>query len=74
MAKSSRVDYFLARKERFEKDQIVELFVHPNYRNGVLIDQTKSVFGNGMKPLEEHIALVRQSGDIEFIPWTALNK
>ncbi len=74
VAKSSRVDYFLARKERFEKDQIVELFVHPNYRNGVLIDQTKSVFGNGMKPLEEHIALVRQSGDIEFIPWTALNK
>lgn len=74
VAKSSRVEYYLARKERFEKDQIVELFVHPDYRNGVLIDQTNSVFGNKKKPLEEHIALVRQSGDIEFIPWTALNK
>ncbi len=74
VCKSSKIEYFLARKEHFEKDRIVELFVHPDYQDGVLIDQTNLVFGNELKPLEEHIALVRQCGDVEFISWASLNK
>lgn len=74
VAKSSRIDYYLSRRKKFEDSQVVELFVHPDYRDGVLIDKTKSVFGNALKPLEEHIDLVKQCGDYEYISWASLNK
>ena len=74
VVKSSRIEYFLVRKERFQREKIVELFVHPDYRNGMLIDKTESLFGNEMKPLEEQISSIKQLGNIEFVSWVSLNK
>lgn len=74
VVKSSKIEYFLTKRENFKQDQMVELFVHPDYRDGALIDKTNSVFGNDYKPLEEHIALIKQIGDVEFISWASLSK
>ncbi len=74
VAKSSKIEYFLAREEQFRGERLVELFVHPEYRDGVLIDRTNSVFGKEFKPLEEHVAMVKQRGDVEFISWASCNK
>ena len=73
VVKSSKIEYFLVRREKFKREQMIELFVHPDYRDGVLIDKTNSVFGTEMKPLEEQIKLVKQCGDIEFISWTDMD-
>lgn len=72
--KSSKIEYFLVRKERFHRERIVELFVHPDYRDGVLIDKTNSVFGSEMKPLREHLDLVKQTGNVEFVSWESVNQ
>lgn len=72
IGKSSRIEYFLAKKEHFIKDKTVELFVHPDYRDGVLIDRTSSVWGNGFRPLEEQIKLVNNIDDVEFVSWTSI--
>ena len=74
VVKSSRIDYFLTKRERFGREKTIELFVHPDYRDGVLTDTTTSVFGNEQKPLEEHIRLVKEAADAEFISWASLNK
>ena len=71
---SSRIEYFLARKEKFARDPVIELFVHLDYRDGVLIDKTQSVFGNEMKPLEEQLNYLKQQGHTEFISWAAYDK
>ena len=73
VVQSSRIEYFLARKEKFENDPVVELFVHLDYRDNVLIDKTQSVFGNEKKPLEEQLNLLKQQGYTEFISWKAFN-
>lgn len=73
VVRSSRIEYFLARKEQFEHDPVVELFVHLDYRNNVMIDKTRSVFGNEMKPLEEQLSLLKQQGYTEFISWRSFN-
>ena len=74
MVKSTKIEWFLARRDRFDGEEVVELFVHPDYRDGVLIDKTKSSFGNEMKPLEEQIDLVKQTGAIEFVSWASINR
>lgn len=73
VVQSSRIEYFLARKEQFEHDPVVELFVHLDYRDNVLIDKTQSVFGNEKKPLEEQLRLLEQQGYTEFISWKSYN-
>lgn len=73
-AKSSRIEWFLARREQFENERMVELFVHPDYQDGVLIDKTRSIFDDKTKSLNESIALVKQSGNYDFISWASLNQ
>lgn len=72
VVKSSKIEYFLARRRKFERDQMIELFVHPDYQDGKLIDKTNSVFGNSYRLLEEHIDLVKQTGAVEFISWASI--
>ena len=58
-AKSSRIEWFLENKDQFENEQMVELFVQPDYRDGVLVDTTQSLSGRKICPLEERIDLVK---------------
>lgn len=74
VVQSSRIDYFLARNEKFAHDPVVELFVHLDYQNNVLIDRTQPMFSNEMKPLEEHLRLLRQQGYTEFTSWEEYDK
>ena len=71
VVKSSKIEYYLLKQKDFKNETTIELYVHPEYRDGLLIDRTNSVFGNGFKTLEEQLSLVKASGPVEFIPWTA---
>lgn len=72
--KSSKVPYFLQCPDQFAGDSIVELYVHPDYQNGVLVDATTSPFEKNapFKPLEEQIRLIREAGHTEFLSWEDL--
>ena len=67
--KSSKIEFFLMRPEIFKNEAVVELFVHPEYRNGIIIDRTNSVSGAGFNPLEDNIRLVREAVEAQFISW-----
>ncbi len=69
--KSCNVDYFLTRPEEFVNDDVFELYVHPDYSESVLMDNTESVFGHEKRPLCEQIEDVRRLG-IQLISWTEI--
>lgn len=69
VVKSSKIEYFLMHPELFKDESVVELYVHPEYREGLLIDKTNSLIGADYKPLEEHIRLVKETGNTEFFSW-----
>lgn len=73
VTKSSRARWFLEKLDQFENEQMVELFVHPDYREGVLVDTTPPLSGGAICPLEERIDLVKQSGNHDYISWASLN-
>ncbi len=73
-AKSCKVEHLLTNPDLVEREKIIELYVHPDYVDNVLLDKTKSAIGRDMKPLEEHIAMVKQLGDIRFVSWASMNK
>ena len=73
VTKSSRVQWFLDNIDQFKNEQMVELFVHPDLRGGILVDTTPSLSGKTIFPLEERIDLLKQSGSYEYISWASLN-
>ena len=69
VCKSCNVDYFLTNKDEFVNDDIVELYVHPDYIDGVLMDNTISCFGHEKQTLEFQIDSLKKEG-VDFISWT----
>lgn len=70
--KSSKIEYYIMRQKAFRDDTIVELYVHPEMRDGVIMDRTNSVLGLEMQTLEDQISMVKNLRDTEFIPWSAV--
>lgn len=70
-AKSCNIDFYLSDKEPFTNDKYIELYVHPDYIDGELIDNSVSSFGHKMKTLKEHYDLIKNDGEI--ISWNDLN-
>lgn len=70
-AKSCNIDFYLSDKESFCKDKYIELYVHPDYVDGELIDNSVSSFGHRMKQLSENFDLIKNDGQI--ISWNDLN-
>ncbi|MBO5520760.1 MAG: ChbG/HpnK family deacetylase, partial [Eubacterium sp.] len=70
--KSSKIEYYIMRQKAFRDDSIVELYVHPEMRNGVIMDRTNSVMDLEMQTLEDQITMVKNLRETEFIPWSAV--
>jgi len=71
VAKSCNVDYYLTKKNDFQSDEFIELYVHPDYIDGKLMDNSISNFGNEKRLLVDHYNLVKDDG--ELISWNDLN-
>ena len=67
VCKSCTIDYFLSRRSEFKKDKMVELYVHPDYIDGILIDNSESVFGHEKRTLEQQIEDIRK--ETVLISW-----
>ena len=72
--KSCRAEYYLEKLSGFSREEVIEIYVHPDYINGILIDNTASVFGRERASLEKHIEEIKSTGNIEFISWADFNK
>lgn len=71
--KSCNIDYFISKPELFRNDEIVELYCHPDYVNGELIDNSVSVFGHPKMKLEDHINEIFETVDqCELISWAVI--
>lgn len=66
---SSNIDYYLSKRESFITCPIVELYCHPHYKNGVLLDDSPSYLSHERKPLQEHVQMLRGIDNIVFSSW-----
>lgn len=67
--KSGNIDYFLTKPQAFENDEKIELYCHPNYIDGGILDDSVSCFGHEKQFLDKHIKLLKERGDFEFVSW-----
>lgn len=66
---SSNIDYFLSKPDLFSNYPIVELYCHPCYKNGKLIDDSQSYLGHEKKTMQYQFSKLQELKDIEFTSW-----
>ncbi len=65
----SSIDYYLTKYKSIPKEEVFELYCHPNYKDGILLDDTPSLFQHDRQPLIEHIQKLKELENLEFVAW-----
>lgn len=66
---SCSIFYFLTKKQLLSDYQIVELFCHPNYKDGIFIDDTPSYLYKDRRSMQIQITELKRLESIEFMSW-----
>ena len=66
---STNIDNFLSKKKNYDNLSIIELYCHPNYKDGILLDDSDSYLRHEKKTMENHIQLLKETSNLEFISW-----
>ncbi len=61
--------YYLTNKQSLSNCNVVELFCHPNYKDGVLIDDTPSYLYKDRKTMQAQIDGIRELDGIKIVSW-----
>lgn len=65
---SSCINWFLHTKEQYI-DDVIEAYVHPDFVDGILMDNTCPVFSKERYPLKDHIDKLKEACGSDFISW-----
>lgn len=66
---STNIDYYLSKRDSFAGNNIVELYCHPNYKDGVFLDDSPSYLKHDRQPMLKQIQMLKDIGNVEFISW-----
>lgn len=66
---ATNIDYYLSKKQELAKFQVMELYCHPNYKEGVFLDDSPSYLKHERQPMFKQIQLLKEMEDVEFVSW-----
>ena len=66
---STNIDFFLSKRDLFDQYPVVELYCHPNYKDGVFLDDSPSYLGHDRQPMAKQIEMLKDAVAAEFVTW-----
>ena len=66
---ATNIDYYLSKKHMFDNYKIIELYCHPNYKDGVFLDDSPSYLKHERQPMLKQIQGLKEVDNIEFMSW-----
>ena len=66
---ASNIDYYLSKQHLFKQYPIIELYCHPNYKEGVLLDDSPSYLKHERQPFHKQISSLKASVDYDLLSW-----
>ena len=66
---AANIDYFLSKCQAFKDFKTIELYTHPNYKDGVLLDDSISYLHHERQPMQKQIEMLREKENIDFFAW-----
>lgn len=66
---ATNIDYFLSKRSSFDHVSILELYCHPNYKDGVFLDDSPSYLKHERQPMLKQIQMLKDTKAVDFISW-----
>ena len=66
---ATNIDYYLTKRDSLAVNNLMELYCHPNYKDGVFLDDSPSYLGHERQPMLKHIQMLKKIGINEFLSW-----
>lgn len=66
---ATNIDYYLTKQQSLADIKIIELYCHPNYKNGVFLDDSPSYLKHERQPMLKQIQMLREINHVEFVSW-----
>ena len=70
---ATNIDYYISKTELFGDKNIVEFYCHPDYRNGVWLDNSPSYLKHERQSMLKQMQLLKESGPYELISWKEIS-
>ena len=70
---SANIDFFISKRHSFDCYQTIELYCHPNYKDGVFLDDSPSYLKHERQLMLKQIQRLREFDDVEFVSWENYN-
>ena len=71
---SMNIDSFLSNKKTYDDLPTIELYCHPNYKEGILLDDSDSYLGHDRKSMQSHLQMLKAIDGLEFVSWEKLGE
>lgn len=68
--RSCDIDFFLYKPELYANDKVLELYCHPDYIEGLLVDNSSSLLGHKRQLLETHYSMLMDNRDLYLLSWS----
>ena len=66
---ATNIDYYLSRRDSLRQYNIVELYCHPHYKDGVFLDDSPSYLKHDRQPMMKQIQMLKDLDCVEFSSW-----
>lgn len=66
---ATNIDYYLSKRDSLRQYNVVELYCHPNYKDGVFLDDSPSYLKHNRQPMMKQIQMLKELGCVEFLSW-----
>lgn len=71
---ATNIDYFLSRRSLFNKFNVVELYCHPHYKDGVFLDDSPSYLKHDRQLMLKQMERLSEERDIDTISWSDIRE
>lgn len=66
---ATNIDYYLSKHKQFAGFKVIELYCHPNYKEGVFLDDSPSYLKHDRRPMLEQMRDLKAIGEMRFVSW-----
>ena len=70
---ASNIDYYLSKQHLFKQYPIIELYCHPNYKEGIFLDDSPSYLKHERQPMQKQISSLQESLDYDSLSWVDIS-
>lgn len=70
---ATNIDYYLSKRQALLELETVELYCHPNYKEGVFLDDSPSYLKHDRQPMQNQIDTLKDQENVVFVSWEDLH-